>query len=506
MDNFFDQFDAPPKLPATVKAENYFDQFDSPSTAADVAKSGGIGLAKGAIGLGGIMGDIRHLAELPGEKLATYLGVDPEKTAALKNAVEAVTSRIGPLAGPSSADIQKGVEDVTGKLYEPKTTAGQYAQTVGEFLPAAATGPGGLVKRVVTQAVVPALASEAAGQVTEGTAAEPYARIAGALAGGAAPLLTAAKKAPLAVQEIKDAGSSAYKSPAVAAVKFDPAAVSAVADNAVSALKRAKLNERLAPQTHALLEDLKTPVSGAAHTVEDFETTRQLLGDLAGKFSDPVEQKAATQAIKFLDNYRANVPTGHVLAGDANLANQIITNGRADYAAAKTAEKVSEKIRNADLQAGSTYSGGNLNNATRQKLRPLLTSKSQGRGLTPDELQTIEDTVRGSAAGNVLRATGKFLGGGGGLGMLGSSAAGHAVAGPFGAFAAPAVGFVTKKIGDKITRANADKIVQQILSRSPTGIAKAAVTPPPTPASIELIRRALMASPATMPARLNAEQ
>src|SRR5262249_5460843 len=144
----------------------------------------------------------------------------------------------------------------------------------------------------------------------------------------------------------------------------------------------------------------------------------------------------------------------------------------ADYAAARTAQRVQEKLNNADLGAASTYSGGNLNNKTRQSLKTLLTSKKGQRGLTPDELQSIEDTVRGWTLGNITRAAGKLLGGGGGLGAVASGAAGHLLAGPLG-LAVPIAGYGVKKIGDAITRANSNKIVDQILARSPEGISRA---------------------------------
>lgn len=72
--------------------------------------------------------------------------------------------------------------DVMG--YEPVTTEGKYAGTAFRFVPSAALGPGNVLKNMVVQGVIPGLASEAAGQMTEGTKYEPYARFAGALTGG----------------------------------------------------------------------------------------------------------------------------------------------------------------------------------------------------------------------------------------------------------------------------------------------------------------------------------
>lgn len=141
--------------------------------ALDVAKSGGIGLAQGAIGLATLPGNLEYLGRLGIDKAATTLGFEDPKTSS-----DTVL--------PTFGDVKSGVESVTGKFYEPKTTAGEYARTIGEFAPMAALGPGAMGMRAAN-VVAPALASETAGQLTKGTAAEPWARAAGALAGGMVP-------------------------------------------------------------------------------------------------------------------------------------------------------------------------------------------------------------------------------------------------------------------------------------------------------------------------------
>jgi hypothetical protein len=485
--------------PAGFDPDAYLAQ---PSVGMDVAKSAGIGPVKGAIGLAGTMGDIRHLAMIPGQKLANYLGVDPEQTAKMQQLGESVMSKIGPLSGPTSAQVRQTIEGLTGPLYEPQTSPGKFAQSVGEFVPAALAGPEGLAGRLVKQAVVPGLASEAAGQATEGTAAQPYARIAAAVAGGsAAGLVGGAKAAGNTIQEVKQAAAAGYKNPALDAVEFKPQIIDTLSNTITKSLDRSKLNDRIAGDARAVVEDLKNPINGTTHTLEDLRTTKSLLGDMAGELNNgkPTQNaRAAAQAKSLIEKYIEAAPQAHVSKGDFPAASNILKTADADYAAGMTAERVSDKLRNADLRAASTYSGGNLNNATRQNLRTLLTSKKQGRGLTPDELQSIEDTVRGSTTGNVLRAAGKLLGGGGGLGAVGTGAAGHMLAGPLG-LATPLVGYGIKKAGDAITRANSDKIVQQILARSPTGMSK--VSAPPKDA-LNFFRQFLLANSASIPNRL----
>jgi len=154
--------------------------------ATDVAKSGGIGLAKGGIGITGAAGDARNLLSAATDYLTKKAGGSPETAQSIKDFARKGFS-LNPIGyvmanAPSSGDIQKGIEGVTGEFYKPKTTAGEYAQTVGEFAPGAVGGGGSALSRVLARVALPAVASETAGQLTKGTDAEPYARIAAAVA------------------------------------------------------------------------------------------------------------------------------------------------------------------------------------------------------------------------------------------------------------------------------------------------------------------------------------
>jgi hypothetical protein len=173
-------------------------QLNAPtSTAEDVAKSAGIGLVKGGIGLAGMAGDLAEMAkkgaDWVGSKLPSVPSPAPDSTLGQVGQFlrdeSAKSAKFyhgsGDLPGsyvpPTGAQIQKSVEGVTGDFYQPKTTMGQYAQTAGEFAPALMGGPETLGAKLVSRIAVPAAVSETAGQLTKGTAAEPYARAAGAL-------------------------------------------------------------------------------------------------------------------------------------------------------------------------------------------------------------------------------------------------------------------------------------------------------------------------------------
>lgn len=157
------------------------------STVADVAKSAGAGVVRGVTGLAGLPGDLKSMFNAGLDKLT---GAEPRPE----------PKPFGLDLTPGSADVTAAVEEnVTGPLHEPQTRAGKYARTIGEFAPAALAGPGGIGRRLITQGVLPAVGSEAAGQAAEGTAAEPYARVAGAIAGGMAPSALSRVVTPLPV-------------------------------------------------------------------------------------------------------------------------------------------------------------------------------------------------------------------------------------------------------------------------------------------------------------------
>lgn len=132
-------------------------------TAVDVAASLGSGIERGIVGLAGLPGDV-------GSIMRSVAGIEGPRQTGLT---------------PTSQQVVGAYERVRGGLHKPQTTAGEYAQTIGEFAPGAFL-PGGMARRAAN-VVAPGVASEAAGQATEGTPLEPYARIGGAVLGGMAP-------------------------------------------------------------------------------------------------------------------------------------------------------------------------------------------------------------------------------------------------------------------------------------------------------------------------------
>lgn len=195
--------------------------------AADVAKSAASGLAKGAIATATAPHDMPHLIAQGLEWGLNKLipdqgGFMPEGQARFLAALrEPALKQKGYQQGPDylAPKVQSAIEKVTGPFHEAQTVPGQYAETVASFLPgvAAVGGAGGAFARMrqaAAASVLPGVASETAGQVTKGTEYEPAARLAGAVAGGIAPIVgapvaEAARAAAAHMPPLTEAGRTA---------------------------------------------------------------------------------------------------------------------------------------------------------------------------------------------------------------------------------------------------------------------------------------------------------
>lgn len=143
-------------------------------TAGDLTLAGVTGLGQGAMETAGLPGTAAGISEAGARKIAGLLGMDAS------GIPEGGIAALLPGGGmPSGAGIRGEMSDLTGGFteYEPETTAGDYAQTVGQFI-------GGGLKPSL--GLIAGVASEGAGKATEGTAFEPYARFAAGLLGPSA--------------------------------------------------------------------------------------------------------------------------------------------------------------------------------------------------------------------------------------------------------------------------------------------------------------------------------
>jgi Restriction endonuclease fold toxin 7 len=178
--------------------------FSTGEVLGDAAKSFGVGVGRFGIQGAGLLGDVRETIANGAQRAADYFapGSGPNTGAKVSDFLASYPL----LAGPTSSQLQSAVDAYTGPFYQPKTIIGDYAQTAGEYVPGALLNPeGSLAANALRYGLLPALTSETAGQLAQGTTAEPWARALGAVLGagpGAWRTLVRTRSAPAVAEPL----------------------------------------------------------------------------------------------------------------------------------------------------------------------------------------------------------------------------------------------------------------------------------------------------------------
>ncbi len=353
----------------------------------DVAKQVGTGLVTGTEA---IPAAPARLADLAGQGLE-WLG---DKVG--------FSGAFSPEAQKQQADLkaliaQNRGEGIANYLPKPETTAGKYARTAAEFVPSALAMPGNLAANA-TFGAASGLGSEAGGQLTEGTAAEPYARLGGALVGGAlAPTKTAqalaarAERSGKALPEInaealRGAASPVYKAQTALAneVTVPNGAGEQMAADIATELHPLKLRSENAERTYRQLNKL-----GDAKDLNDISIVRDKLRDTKYGISNETlvkvggqDSEAAGLAMRALDKEMDALSPGWVAKN---------AEADANWAAAKRVKTVEDYAEEG------------------KKFASFDKKQSRKKGFTKTELALIKRAETGGPLGTVLNTFGATL-------------------------------------------------------------------------------------------------
>lgn len=446
-----------------------YEEAANPGYLEDIAKSGVAGLARGVIGMQGLPGDAEGLLKRGATWALDKVGLPhPDLNEQ-------------PSLLPTSKGITQTVEGVTGKLHEPQTVPGEYARTIGEFAPAVIGGPEGILGKVAAT-VIPAVASETAGQVTKGTSAEPMARVGGALLGGVGTAAASAPRAARAIapntEELKTAASQAYKQADNAGLTVSVPSFQRMVMGSLVGAKRAGLDRSLHPKATAALGRLAEAAdSGKPQTLQDMDTLRQIVKDAAASV-DPGERRIAQILVGRLDDYLGGLTTKDVVAGDAKAAVSAVREARGLWARMRKSEKLDDLMERALNRVGRNYTQAELQTALRQEYSSLANNKKAMRGFTKEEQGEIRRVVRGGTAENLLRLLGKFAPRGN-LGTILSAGAGYGVGGPVGAVGLPVAGEVAKRVSGAMGMKRVNRLTDLVRSGKAS-----AVQPPFSPVPV----------------------
>lgn len=439
---------------------------------ADVTEQMGVGLTKAATGFAGMFGDAREMSKTAEGKAQRALGVEGMPKA---------SSLLFPFA-PTSKTLEQGLHSITGEPPKPTGLSGEYARTFGEFMPMIFGGEAGFMARIA-RAVFPAAGSETAGQLAKDTPYEGIARLGGALTPATIQFMwrQAPERMEGAMRYLFDAAKKNYQHPDVTDLKIKTPAVQAEGIRIYDELyNKEGLRELTSPGTAGALKELMfmppkqgrmASITGQTAwpfvTMDDIQSVRTVLRNVAGNFNNPTDQRHALMALEQLDAFLPKLKQADLLGGDAAKAVPRLTDARKDWWGARSLEAVGDEIYSAEMRNAAAFSGQNLENKVRSRMASILTNDKERARFTDREIEMMEQIVQGHPIENLMRRISKLIPRHGALG-LGLAAGSTHVFGPVG-LGIQAAGEVAASVENKIANKLVRNLQDEIVNRSAQG-------------------------------------
>lgn len=450
-------------------------------TAVDALIGAGSGITRAVTDIPSLPADAASLGRMALEKL----GASPEAIQRGRDYISRNPVASG-ILGASRAyrdEIENPTNAVTGALksyrdYDPETNIGKYAKTTGEFAGGLVGGKKGIVERGIKYVAAPAIASEAAGQATEGSDLEPLARGVAGLVGMSA---ASAIRNPAAQKRLVNKLPQAEDFEKVANDAYD------VLDKSRITVRNSKVSDMFdGLEKHLAKEGFVPGVDDKATGVLNFvqkEMTRGNMGNITNppmRFRDldnvskVIGKKAADavpgsgdrrilfEAKKYWDDAIQNIDE----ATDINIPQMGLPNGMVErvQGAIKTAKKnwkqkaqtetLDEITRLGKLTGDTNYTrGGEQLGTQREFLKFIKKPINKRQSYSPEVLRSFEKVARGGTAGPALRNFGRLANSGASAfqnaynaGTIGG-ALGFATGGPVGAMMGATAGIGIPIVG-----------------------------------------------------------
>lgn len=391
-----------------------FGDVATPSTIGRRLRQFGYGTAEGLAGIAGTAGLIDESARGLAGWLLNQIGAR-EAAKALGKAAS---------VAPSAEAVAGVIEKAVGGFEPPRDVADEYLRTAGQFAPAVVGGRGGIIRRGA-QALIPAVASETAGQAARQFAPqyEPAARLGAAIAASPVGARAGVKKPPAfepaTAAKLRAEAKMAFMEAEQQGLKIDGQRFramvadlerrmasegldSALHQKASAALRRLSTEaEAFAPKpppAMAALTGAKGAQGKAGLPLTEAQTLRRVLS-AAARSPDKDERRLASIMIERLDDLVDS------------FGGQKWAKARALYHKFSKAQQIEDMLENAGIRSGQ-FSVSGMENAIRTEFRQLyrkIVKDGRERARwTPEQRKLIKKLGNMRGAVNILRTIGKL--------------------------------------------------------------------------------------------------
>ncbi|MBJ7410121.1 MAG: hypothetical protein JHD15_07105 [Phenylobacterium sp.] len=250
------------------------------------------------------------------------------------------------------------------------------------------------------------------------------------------------------LEELQTQRSAAYDTVANSGHTYSPDELQGLAQGIADDLGSVNLNPARHPRAASMLEDISgLAAEGEPITLTQLDQLRQVVRRDVASSTDDAEAFMGRRIIDQIDDFidRAGGEGADTIRTARDLNTRV-----------RKIQALDEAVDTARTRAGSTGTGSNVDNATRQNVRRFT---ERTRNLTQAEREAAERVVMGSSGQNALRQVGRLSPQGNGL--MTALSIGGAAANP--ALAIPtAAGAVSKVVADAITTRNVNQLRELI--------------------------------------------
>lgn len=289
-----------------------------------------------------------------------------------------------------------------------------------------------------------------------------YGEVVGGILGGVAPGLvkgsaTAGTTSAPSIEKIKRVAGKLYDRSEKQGVIVAQPKVQQLAQTIKQDLSKFGYTPKLQTRVAAALDELENNVASGNVTLKGLDVFRRV-ARAVGNSLDDSEKAISRQMIERVDDFIDNLTPQDLVTGQTSLskATSSLKLARDLWKRSAKSSLIEDALEAAQLRTGSTWSGGNINNAIRQELRKLLIANKRKNYFSKAEAAMIKKVVEGTATENTLRLIGKLSPEGSGLmtvlGMGGIGTFGGVGAVPF------AAGYAAKATADSLAKGNINRL------------------------------------------------